>query len=333
MLQTRVQHVVSLIAILVCVSFSTDANRYYSKLDRLYVQNRSKCIDKSTKLVHKKTEHPAPYFFLALYNQELADQNTDLNKTARYLARSAGYLAKLSKHVPPSTMLLLRIDTLKSRLIESITHCIPKCYMSDLESRADLLNRRLRQLGASPIEKLDQPIDASYENTSWPRDAEVNATEVSNQRYFGLPKGNERCSSFSVEAEKEMFALINMARIEKGLMPYILKHGLIYAARYHAYDMASQNYFNHTSYDRKRGELVEAGGTFERIHKFYNESFVNGENIAAGNEDAPSTYHQWYTSNGHHDIMFNPGSRCIGIAVYFVQNSSYKYYWVMCTAT
>ena len=116
------------------------------------------------------------------------------------------------------------------------------------------------------------------------------------------------------------------------MQPLIWEEDLARAARYHAYDLATQNYFDHNSYDRINGNLIEVGNTFTRIKKFYNETFVNSENIAAGNESAEGTYLQWYNSPGHYKNMFNKKSSKVGIGVFKSSESSYGYYWVFCTA-
>jgi hypothetical protein len=46
-------------------------------------------------------------------------------------------------------------------------------------------------------------------------------------------------------------------------------------ARYHAKDMAEEDYFEHNSFDRKKnGKLVKSCGTFERIEAFMSFSYL-----------------------------------------------------------
>ncbi len=77
---------------------------------------------------------------------------------------------------------------------------------------------------------------------------------------------------------------------------------------------------------------MRVGGSFERIEKFYDETLVNAENIAAGNSSAQATYQQWYTSKGHNENMFNSESRLVGIGLYYSPDAPFNYYWVLCTA-
>jgi uncharacterized protein YkwD len=104
------------------------------------------------------------------------------------------------------------------------------------------------------------------------------------------------------------------------------------ACRYHANDMAAQDYFTHDSQDLVNGKTVSVGDAFERIGKFYSKTFVNSENIAAGSSDAAGTYDQWYNSPGHYDNMFNRSSKKAAIGMAKDPESPWGYYWVFCTA-
>ena len=150
--------------------------------------------------------------------------------------------------------------------------------------------------------------------------------------YYGLPIGNERIKSASITYEKEILGIINSERKKQGMQELIWEEDLARAARYHAYDLATQKYFDHNSYDRKNGKLIKVGGTFERIHRFYSKTFVNSENIAAGSSNPGGTYNQWYKSPGHYKNMFNRKSKKVGIGLYYDKDSLYGYYWVFCNA-
>ena len=64
--------------------------------------------------------------------------------------------------------------------------------------------------------------------------------------------------------EKEILAIINSERKKQGMQELIWEEDLARAARYHAYDLATQKYFDHNSYDRKNGKLIKVGGTFAK---------------------------------------------------------------------
>lgn len=150
-------------------------------------------------------------------------------------------------------------------------------------------------------------------------------TEVS--KFFnGIPTGNEDIPSSDISVELEFLKILNRARIEKGLNPLSLNQDLCRAARYHSYDMGSQNYFAHASYDRPNNgsKLIEVCGTFTRIRKF---AVCYGENIAGGNGSAEGVYDQWFNSPGHYKNMFAPNNKEIGIGFIKVPGSKLTYYW------
>ena len=149
---------------------------------------------------------------------------------------------------------------------------------------------------------------------------------------FGMPSGNENVHSSNLAEEQALLLLINKERQKLGMEPLIWEEKLAKAARYHAFDLASQKYFDHNTYDRVNGELVKVGGTFTRIGRFYNASSLNSENIAAGSEAAYGTYIQWFDSKGHYNNMFNKQSKKVGIGFYYDENAPLKFYWVFCTA-
>ena len=143
---------------------------------------------------------------------------------------------------------------------------------------------------------------------------------------------SENIISFDYNHEMDLLDLINRERLSQGMEELEWNDDLARACRYHAYDQGSQNYFDHNSMDRKDGKLNKVGDTFDRIRKFYSESHVNAENIAAGGMTPEEAYHDWFTSKGHYETMFNTSSKKVGIGVAHVPGSKYGYYWVLCTA-
>jgi len=151
--------------------------------------------------------------------------------------------------------------------------------------------------------------------------------------FFGIPNGTEVViSAILIMIAGALLEYINKERETFGMVKLDWEEGMARACRYHAFDLGSQNYFNHSTYDRKNGDLVKVGGTFDRIKKFYSASYVNSENIAAGNSDAYGTYMQWYNSPGHYENMFNPESTKVGIGVAYVKDSTFGHYWSIFTA-
>ena len=88
----------------------------------------------------------------------------------------------------------------------------------------------------------------------------------------------------------------------------------------HAEDMAVNGYFNHQSQDgRSPGDRIAATG-------YRGNGF--GENIAAGRDDALSTFEQWKNSPGHCVNMLRARFNEIGVGYYNQPGSQYRHYWV-----
>jgi hypothetical protein len=92
------------------------------------------------------------------------------------------------------------------------------------------------------------------------------------------------------------------------------------AADYHSTDMARNNYFSHTLFD---------GTTWsQNIANFgYPTNTTRGENIAAGNETAASTFQQWKASPTHNANMLSTKFNAIGIGRASSSGSRYTWYW------
>lgn len=92
------------------------------------------------------------------------------------------------------------------------------------------------------------------------------------------------------------------------------------AARNHSADMATNNYFSHTSQDGRSfsDRIWEAG---------YSGEVPLGENIAAGMSTAPAVVNSWMNSSGHCRNIMNTGFKDIGVGYAFVAGSTYGRYW------
>ena len=141
-----------------------------------------------------------------------------------------------------------------------------------------------------------------------------------------LPSVNEDVPSSNETAELKFLSLLNNERIERGLNPLTIDNDLSRAARYHSYEMGKEDFFEHASYKRNRGnnQLEYVCNTFERIWRF---DMSNSENIAAGMDSGAAVYDSWYNSPAHNKNMFNPAHKVIGIGYVRVEGSKYTHYW------
>ncbi|HEU4407024.1 MAG TPA: CAP domain-containing protein [Polyangiaceae bacterium] len=91
------------------------------------------------------------------------------------------------------------------------------------------------------------------------------------------------------------------------------------AARGHSQDMATQDYFDHTSRDgRTMVTRVRAAG--------YGGGAI-GENIAAGRATAEAVVDQWVQSPGHCSNLMSREFRFLGVGYAFRPGSRFGHYW------
>jgi uncharacterized protein YkwD/uncharacterized cupredoxin-like copper-binding protein len=136
-------------------------------------------------------------------------------------------------------------------------------------------------------------------------------------------------ASTSSPFEDQVVALINERRAAGATCgatphppvgPLTMNDSLRTAARNHSLDMATQNYFSHTSLD---------GRTFDqRIRNAgYTGSFPLGENIAAGASTPQAVVDGWMGSPGHCANIMNGAFRATGVGYAFNPGATYRHYW------
>jgi uncharacterized protein YkwD len=291
----------------------------FRRYEKWYEKDSDKCFEIAKKAIKRDSKSGAPYYYASMLY--LKEQQVAKNERSGYshLNRSLSLAVELSskKEVPEQYMHIWNVHLSKLDSISAVFLIGSKGLSS---SKILNLEKKRKKLGFTYImeEEDIQPIETNFVKNS--------------QQFYGLPNGIEVISSIDPSGELEILELINEERKKLKMEPLILVESLSRAARYHSYDMATQDYFSHQTHDRINGKLVKVGKTFDRIRKFYTTSHVNSENIAAGNADPEDTYLQWFHSPGHYENMFNEQSRLCGIAVYYDPESTYKYYWTFCSA-
>ncbi|HJW91761.1 MAG TPA: CAP domain-containing protein [Anaerolineales bacterium] len=125
--------------------------------------------------------------------------------------------------------------------------------------------------------------------------------------------------------EQRVVELVNRERTNRGLPPLKRSDHLDEAARFHAADLAKDNYFEHDTYDREGGQLNWVCNTWDRIGSYY--SGARGENIAAGYSSPEDVVAGWMESPGHRGNMLSESSWEIGVGFY-AGEGDYYFYWV-----
>jgi len=107
-------------------------------------------------------------------------------------------------------------------------------------------------------------------------------------------------------------------------VPLVFSCKLWRAAKLHSTDMATNNYFDHTSLDGSTPwDRARAQGTS-----------ANGENIAAGSSLPSRTLTQWKTSTtGHCNNMMNANFKAMAVGYAYDSSATYKYYWTQMFTT
>ena len=297
----------------------------YNRLTKLYNKDQKKCLEAAKRYIDYFPNESSSYFYASkIYFDKSKNARTNRLEYS-LLKKTISYGLKFEKMDTDNLAEKVNWNSIKEEIKEKVYALSEKLSKEEQQSLSSSLVVSFSKLEGNKI--INESVLASNEEVEIKHNNNVNRGLL-----FGLPNGNENIKSSNPEGEQKLLSLINAEREKLGMKPLIWDDQLARAARYHAYDLASQDYFDHNSYDRVDGKLVKVGGTFTRIGRFYKESSVNSENIAAGSKTAEGTYDQWYTSSGHYDNMFNKRSQKVGIGVSYNENSPLKFYWVFCTA-
>lgn len=323
-----------LISTLLLVSISTSwANeKLYNKLNKLYLTDRTKCMEQTKKMIKKKSQESIPYYFASVIYYDKSKESQTLRGTYLHMYRAVANAAKFEKYSSEKERNLVHWDehiaSIKNRS-EKLIATLDKNQMNDLSqnlteqlSKVEVIASHFRM-----EEETDDLLVKDIKVETLKPDAAFTKTA---NHFYGLPTGNELVVSSDRKSEQEILRLINEERTKRHLPVLIWNEELANASRYHAYDQGTQSYFSHTSNDRINGNLVSVGSTFTRIRRFYKGS-PTGECIAAGNKKPESTFNQWKTSDGHAKIMFDADARFVGIGFVQVEGSPHEYYWVLAT--
>lgn len=139
--------------------------------------------------------------------------------------------------------------------------------------------------------------------------------------------GGDILPSSNPDFEARVVQLVNQIRLEHGLLPFKRVTSLENAGRFHATDMAVDDYFSHTSHDRVNGQLVEVCAWSDRIQTYYKNYNILAENIAAGFSSPEAVVDGWMNSPGHRNNILNGENWEIGVG-YFTSVGGYRHYWV-----
>lgn len=322
-----------LFSVLISVFAQAQASDHsFKRLERQYKKSPDKCLQQSKELIKKHPERASSYYFATIIFLDKAASAKNSRGLYLHLNSSLRYAKGFETYADDE----FKDELSWSDVLERVREECAKLMQGKLKLDDEQLLEKLR-LRLIEIPGLEDLVTVEIETNEQKAQSDLSeltpAVIRSNSKHlYGMPEGTETVFPYDEGKERALLVMINKERLKKGMDTLIWQADLSRAARYHAYDLATQNYFEHHTYDRSAGELVHVGKTFDRVRRFYTKSHVNSENIAAGNQEVEATYQQWYTSAGHYKNMFNPESRYAGIGLMYDPDSDHKYYWVFCSA-
>lgn len=121
--------------------------------------------------------------------------------------------------------------------------------------------------------------------------------------------------------ESDLVSQVNQFRAGKGLTTLRVSDTLTVAAKWMSTDMATRDYFSHTSLDGRSPtkRMADAG------YPAY--STWTGEDLAAGYTSAAEVLQGWINSPAHYAVLTNPAYRAIGVGRSYGSGSTYGWYW------
>jgi hypothetical protein len=122
-------------------------------------------------------------------------------------------------------------------------------------------------------------------------------------------------------AEQDLVARINDFRAGRGLPTLVVSDTLTAAAKWMSVDMASRNYFSHTSLDGRSPTQRMADAGYPAFGTW------TGEDLAAGYTSSADVLTGWIKSPAHYAVLVNPRYRAIGVGRGYSGGSAYGWYW------
>jgi uncharacterized protein YkwD len=119
----------------------------------------------------------------------------------------------------------------------------------------------------------------------------------------------------------ELVDATNTVRNQFGLPALRVDVRLMNSAATHARDMATRNYFSHST--------PEGWGIGLRIYGWGYPGWAGiGENIAGGQNSAWEVVQSWLASPGHRANLLNGAYKALGAGHYFQSGTQHTNYWV-----
>ncbi len=322
-----------LIAAMFISMAATAADWTYNRLNRLYETDQWRCVHVSQRIMKRAPEKSSPFYFAAAVYNEKQKSHGAIKTRYMMMSKSLRYATKFEELSDLDLMstinwgayvLKLRTDT------DALMLDLDESDLSQLAKKLDAKCDNLLLLHKKVI--IVEDPNAGLASTDIPENEEIENETPENHEgagYFGLASGNEVAPSANKIQEQKLMEMINEERSALFMKELKWNNDLARAARYHANDMAGQEYTMNESYDRIDGQLVFIADAQERISQFQKKKNIYQQDISAGTSSAENTYLKWIGSDAAYDMLFNEENRSVGIGLAHDPNSPYEYYWVI----
>ncbi len=155
----------------------------------------------------------------------------------------------------------------------------------------------------------------SVDNSKYDQNSNQNTIKLDTTTPSKVENNNSNSSVSSYE--KQVVELVNAERAKNGLSALTLDSSVSNVARTKSKDMATNNYFSHTS--------PTYGGAGSMLSQFGIKYTAYGENIASGQKTPQEVVTAWMNSSGHRANILASDFTKIGVG--YATNSSGKAYW------
>ncbi|GAB5416050.1 MAG: hypothetical protein Crog4KO_13660 [Crocinitomicaceae bacterium] len=310
----------------------------YNRLNRLYESDPWRCVDVSKRIIKRAPDKPSPFYFASSVYKEKQKSHLQIKSRYMMMSKALRYATQFEEISDLDMMSRVNWGAYVLQLREDTDALMLDLDSSDLSRLAGKLDEKCDHLLLlhNKILIIEDPAEGLSSTPIANNDNEQQQNETPSNHegagYFGLASGNEVAPSANKIQEQKLMELINEERNALFMKDLKWDNDLARAARYHANDMAGQNYSMNDSYDRIDGQLVFVAAADERIGQFQSKNNVYQQDISAGTITADATFLKWIGNDESYDKLFNEDNRAIGIGLAHDPNSPYGYYWVIVLA-
>lgn len=316
------------------VSLAASAGDWtYNRLERLYVSDPWRCVDVSKRIMLRAPEKPSPFYFASSVYKEKQKKHGQIKSRYMMMSKALRYATQFEEIGNLDMMSRVNWGAYVLQLRDETNDLMLDLDSSDLSYLAGKLDEKCDNLLLlhNKIIIIENPDEDLASTPIANNDGEEIETPINHEGagYFGLATGNEVAPSANKIQEQKLLEMINAERNELFMKELNWDNDLARAARYHANDMAGQDYTMNDSYDRIDGQLVFVADANDRIGQFQSKKNVYQQDISAGTISAETTYLKWIGNDAAYDMLFNEENRSVGIGLAHDPNSPYGYYWVI----